>query len=61
MGVSIKKEHSNGQIKEYKAHLVAKSFIQRKGFDDETYSPVVRLITIRALLAVINYKNLIAQ
>lgn len=56
------KRYPNGQIKEYKARLVAKDFMQRQGFDyEETYSPVARLITIRTLLAVINHKNLIAQ
>jgi len=31
------KECPNGQIKEYKTHFVAKSLMQRKGFDDETF------------------------
>lgn len=36
--------------------------MQRKGFDyKETYSPIAKLTTIRALLAVINHKNLKAQ
>jgi len=42
----------NGQVKCYKAHLVAKGFSQVKGIDfNETYSPVVGYSTVWTLLA----------
>lgn len=56
------KKDSDGEILKYKARLVARGFMQRKGYDyEETYAPVARLSTVRALLAVINFKNLIAE
>ena len=43
----------------YKARLVAKGCVQQPGFDyNETYSPVVQLETIRAILALVPIYNL---
>jgi len=46
------KRKADGTVDRYKAQLVAKGFHQQHGIDfDETYSPVVKAITIRTVLS----------
>lgn len=51
-----------GKPDKYKARLVARGFSQKQGFDyTETYSPVAKLDTLRAVLALANRERLLVH
>ena len=53
------KTNSDGSIERYKARLVARGFDQKYGLDyDETFCPVVRLESLRSLIALSTQRGL---
>ena len=56
------KYDKNGVIKQYKARIVALGYQQIYGVDySETYSPVARLTSLRILMAISSYFNLLVH
>jgi len=56
------KQKSDGTVDRYKARLVAKVYNQREGIDyEETFSPVVKPVTIRIIFSIVVSNNWIMK
>jgi hypothetical protein len=52
------KHNVDGSVSRYKARLVAKGYAQTYGIDyEETYSPVAKMIIVRAIIAMVAAKK----
>ena len=55
----VLKRNSKGEIIKHKARYVAKGFKQKQGVDyDQTYSPTVKMVTLRVLLSLAVQKEM---
>ena len=53
------KMNADGSINKHKARLVAQGFAQQHGIDyEETFAPVVKYVSLRAVLAIANQHNM---
>ncbi len=52
------KHNADGSMNKYKTRLVAKGYAQTYGIDyEKTYSPVAKMMTIRAIIAILTTKG----
>ena len=60
--VYVRKRNEKNEIMRYKARLVAQGFSQRPGIDyEETYSPIIDVITFHYLISLVVFEKLNMQ